>query len=112
MRMRVLVYNHAIYNRPGEESVDLILKVFKIGSVAFYMIPGEIFVKFGLRLKESSPIKNCMVLELSNSFLGYVATPNAFGENCDLYEVMPACLVPEAGDIMVDKLLLLAEKIK
>ena len=112
LRMRQLVYNHAIFNRPGQESVSLLLKVFKIGNVAFYMIPGEIFVKFGLRLKEMSPIRSCMVLELSNSVLSYVATPNAFEENCDLYEVMPGCLIPEAGDIMVDKLLELAERIK
>ena len=111
LRIRSLIYNHATYNKPGREPDSFILKVFKVGNVAFYMIPGEIFVKFGLRLKEQSPIKNCMVLELSNSELGYVATPNAFGEKCDLYEVTPGCLIPEGGDIMVDKLLELAGKI-
>ena len=109
LRMRSLVYNHAVQNKPSKPEERFILKVFNIGGVAFYMMPGEIFVKFGLRLKASSPIKRCMVLELSNSPLGYVATPEAFGESCDLYEVTPGCLIPEGGDIMVDRLLELGE---
>ena len=88
-------------------------QICKVGSKITSAIAGEIFVKFGLRLKEESSIKNSIVIELSNSHLGYVPTPEAFGENCDLYEanVTYKSIIPEGGDIMVDKLLELGGKL-
>lgn len=76
-------------------------------------MPGEIFVKFGNKLKKESPFENSIAIELSNSTLDYVPTPESFGENCDLYETntTPRRIIPEGGDIIVDKLLELGEKL-
>ena len=114
LRIRSLVLANSLYSNPSAaKQMPLILKAFKIGNVCLYSMPGEVFVKFGLRLKKESPIKNSIVLELSNSLLGYVPTPESFGENCDLYEanLTYKTIIPEGGDIMVDKLLLLGEKL-
>ena len=46
--------------------------------------------------------------ELCNSYCGYIPTKRAFEPNCDLYETSlchHSCLIPEAGDMIVDRLL-------
>ena len=114
LRIRGLMFANTLHSNPhAEKKVELILKAFKIGNVCLYFMPGEIFVKFGLRLKAESAIKNCFAVELSNSALGYVPTPEAFGEGCDLYEasVTYQSIVKEGGDIMVDKLLELGQRL-
>ena len=107
LRIRSLILANTLQSNPdATKQIKIILKAFKIGNVCLYFMPGEIFVKFGLRLKKESPIKNSMVIELSNSHLGYIPTPEAFGENCDLYEanLTYKSIIPEGGDIMIDKL--------
>ena len=114
LRIRGLIRTNALASKPGAPTkLNLLLKAFKVGNVCLYFIPGEIFVKFGIRLKKESKIKNCVVIELSNSPLGYVPTPESFGERCDLYEanVTPTSIVPEGGDIMIDKLIELGSKL-
>ena len=115
LRIRSLILANTLQSNPdATKQIKIILKAFKIGNVCLYFMPGEIFVKFGLRLKKESPIKNSMVIELSNSHLGYVPTPEAFGENCDLYEanLTYKSIIPEGGDIMIDKLIELGNKLK
>ena len=105
MRARNLVYYQA-YNEA--EYKDLWLQAFKIGNVCIYALPGEIFVNHGLRLKKESSYENCFVVENCNDYCGYVPTKEAFDENYDLYETSlcyHSCLIPEAGDMMVDRLL-------
>ena len=69
-------------------------------------------MNLGLDLKKRSPFKNKMVVENSNSYCGYIPTEEAFGENCDLYETslcMDSCYIPQAGQMMVDRLLEMAD---
>lgn len=112
LRVRSLV-NYYTVNTKTQQT--LWLQVFRVGNVGIYFFPGEIFVKFGLKIKELSPFPNNIVVELSNSELGYVPTPEAFAPNCDLYEVTPTLkgnLIPEGGSLMVERLLAMANKIK
>ena len=105
MRLRNLVYYQA-YNTDTYK--DLWIQAFKIGNVCVYAMPGEIFVNHGLRLKKESPYENCFVVENCNDYCGYIPTLEAFNENYDLYETSlcyHSCLVPEAGDQIVDRLL-------
>lgn len=105
MRAHNLMY-YRYTNR--EPSVTLHLSTVKLGNTAFYCMPGEIFTEFGLALKARSEADNVMVVTSCNDYCGYVPTARAFAENCDLYEASlchHSCLVPEAGDKMVDKLL-------
>ncbi len=105
MRLRNLVYYHAT-NKDTEKS--LWLQAVKLGDVAFYLFPGEIFVDFGKQIKSRATAAHVMVVENCNSYCGYVPTKRAFEDDCDLYETSlchHSCLVPEAGEMMVKKLL-------
>lgn len=105
MRARNLVYYQAT-NKDTEKA--LWMQTVKLGDVAFYFFPGEIFVDFGKKLKARTATKRVMLVENCNSYCGYVPTKRAFESDCDLYETTlchHSCLVPAAGDMMVEKLL-------
>ena len=105
MRLRNLVYYQAT-NTAAERS--LWLQTVKLGDVAFYFFPGEIFVDFGKQIKARATAERVIVVENCNSYCGYVPTARAFESDCDLYETSlchHSCLVPEAGEMMVKKLL-------
>lgn len=112
MRLRNLIYYHTT-NKMTEDT--LWLQVMRIGNTCIYVYPGEIYVNFGLRIKESSKFQNNFVIENSNSFGGYIPTPEAFAPENDLYETSlceGSRHVPEAGDQMTDRLLEMAEKLQ
>lgn len=46
----------------------------RVGDVYFYTLPCEMFVQFGLFLKENSPSDKNMVIELSHGSRGYIPT--------------------------------------
>lgn len=98
------------------DKVDLYLQCITIGDVCIHILPGEIFVDIGLEIKEKSPYERCVVVENSNSYCGYIPTKSAFiGKNDLLYETSLAihsCLVPEAADLITEKSLELANKLK
>ncbi len=105
MRARNLVYYQAT-NKDTEKT--LLMQTVKLGDVAFYFFPGEIFVDFGKAIKARTTAGHVMVVENCNSYCGYVPTKRAFEPDCDLYETTlchHSCLVPEAGEMMVEKLL-------
>ena len=105
MRIRNMVYYHATKQDPYK---DLWLQTIVLGNTCIWCLPGEVFVDFGKRLKAESTFQNNLVVELCNTHCGYIPTKAAFGEKCDLYETSIchySCLVPEAGDMIVDRLL-------
>jgi hypothetical protein len=73
-------------------------------AAAMVCLPAELFVEFGLRMKEDSPFPITLVNELSNgSVSGYICTPQAYEEGG--YEPMLrrySRLSEEAGDLLVD----------
>jgi len=86
----------------------------RIGDGAIVFLPGEIFVEYGLRIKENSPLQPTFVVELTNSGLGYIPTREAFEQGTGYEERLARSseLVPEAGDRMVDAALELLEQMK
>jgi len=49
-------------------------------------LPGEVFVELGLAIKQASPFRNTLVVELCNNDMGYVPTKRVFVEGS--YEVV------------------------
>lgn len=95
-----------IIKRPiGCVSVEL--SAILVNDAVFLMNPAELFVEFGLKLKERSPFLYTFPVELANGFVGYVPTRTAFDEGG--YEprrtVYTSRLACDAGDIIVDELL-------
>ncbi len=97
------------------EASELVVQTIRIGNTCLYAYPGEIYVNFGKALKAASPFENNIVAENNNCFGGYIPTPEAFAPESDLYEISLcycSCHVPEAGDMLTEKLLKMAEEIQ
>lgn len=110
------IRNLCYYQACVKESIaKYYLQYIKIGNVSLYAYPGEIFVYFGLYLKEHAATENNMVCSFSNGGCGYVATREAYADNSRLYEknlCFGACLAPDAGYIMTERLLKMSEEVE
>ena len=113
MRARNMLY---YISKKEPEYTDLAVQCIKIGDTLIACLPGEVYTNFGKRIKKESPFKHTIVVENCNTYCGYIPTKEAFNpERDDLYETSlcyHSCHVPEAGDMITDKALELANKIK
>ncbi len=89
-------------------SLPVEVQVIQVGSWAFVGWPGEVFVEFGLAVKERAP--DTFVVSLANGELqGYLVTEEAGREGG--YEVSNAIFAPGSAQVLVDATLtLLAER--
>lgn len=110
----VLAYLRYAYTNK-ETHADLKMQIIKIGDICICALPGEIYTRTGLNIKQKSPFEKTIIVENSNCYCGYIPTENAFEENSRLYEAAlcnHSCLVPEAAQIIEEKALSMIEKIK
>jgi hypothetical protein len=92
--------------KSGVEETEAFLQVVTIGEMAMFASPAETYVEFALMLKERSPFKYNMTANLANGCLGYIPIRELFKPG--IYEARlcsSSKLIPEAGYIIVDKLL-------
>jgi hypothetical protein len=93
----------------GVEETEAFLQVVTIGELAMFASPAETYVEFALMLKERSPFKYNMTANLANGCLGYIPIRELFKPG--IYEARlcsSSKLIPDAGYIIVEKLLELA----
>ena len=112
MRMLNLAYYYTT-NKADHDS--LWIQVIRVGKACIYAMPGEIYVNFGLMLKEKSAFEYNIVAENCNSYGGYIPTREAFAEESDLYEISlgeGSRHTSDAGYMMVDRLLEMSEELK
>ncbi|MCL6519290.1 MAG: hypothetical protein K6T99_05620 [Armatimonadetes bacterium] len=82
---------------------DVEVQAIRIAGTAVVGIPGELFVEYGISIKEWSPFRQTFVVELANNTFGYIPTQDAFCPGT--YETMPivsAMLEPSAGVIIAN----------
>lgn len=94
-----------------DDFANLFVQIISVGDFAMFIYPGEMFVAYSHRTKEASPFKHNMVVENSNGYGGYIPVPEAFADFADLYETSLAYdsfLVPEAGEMLFEKMMELA----
>lgn len=85
----------------GTWNIPLEIQAFRISEdLAIVGLPGEVFVELGLAIKEASPFKTTMVIELTNSFIAYVPTKDEFPKGG--YETINSRLAPGGGEMMVE----------
>ena len=92
--------------------VDVEIQVIQIGNAVLVAFPAEIFVEYGLAIKEASPYPHTFLITLANGIVGYIPTEKAFDGGS--YEIMAARtskLVPEAGNQVVEKTLQVIGKV-
>jgi neutral ceramidase len=76
------------------------VQAFRLGpELAIVTLPGEVFVELGLAIKEQSPFRTTLVVELANDNPNYIPTEKAFREGS--YEVVNSRLAPGSGERLV-----------
>jgi len=68
--------------------------------VAIVTLPGEVFVELGLAIKQASPFKTTLVIELSNDSPAYIPTKKAFAEGS--YEIVNSRVAAGGGEKLAD----------
>lgn len=110
------ITNLVYYQRADKtEFAKLYVQIIKIGELAIFVYPGEMFSEYSHRTKESSPFKYTMVVENSNAYGGYIAPPEAYEENSFLYEIAPAhdsFVAKDGGEMLYNKMIELSDSIK
>ncbi len=70
----------------GERRRLVILNAIGLGDVAFVSMPGEMFLEFGLEIRERSPFAQTILMGYNGSRQGYVAKPIGYEQGS--YETM------------------------
>jgi hypothetical protein len=85
-----------------ESPVPVRLSVLRVGDAALCTNPAELFVEYGLQLRDPSPARVTLVSELTDGYAGYVPTPLAFSRGgYETWTAPSSHLVPEAGEQIV-----------
>ncbi|MCR4432128.1 MAG: neutral/alkaline non-lysosomal ceramidase N-terminal domain-containing protein [Tepidanaerobacteraceae bacterium] len=83
------------------------IQILRIGDVELIGLPVELFVEYGLSIKQKSRSKNPVVIGYANDYLGYVYTPEEAKRGG--YEAWASPFAPEAGTVLVEQVLSLEE---
>src|SRR5438093_878093 len=87
------------------------VQAFRLGDdTAVVGLPGEVFVELGLAIKQASPFRNTLVVELCNNDIGYVPTKKAFVEGS--YEVVNSRVQSGGGEMLVEAAARLLKELK
>jgi len=85
-----------------ESPVEVRVSVIRIGDTVICTNPAELFSEYALAIREASPARVTIISQLTDGYIGYIPTPEAFRRGG--YETWPANtskMVPEAGDEIV-----------
>lgn len=84
------------------ETLPAEVTVMTLGrDVAIVCLPGEVFVELGLAIKQGSPFRTTLVIELSNCSES-IYIPNRAAYAGGSYEVTNSALQPGAGEMLVE----------
>lgn len=108
---RVKAYKIMALGLRGEPTIPLEVQAVRLSDeVAVVSLPGEVFVEFGLAIKQGSPFETTLVIELANDAPGYIPTRKAFAEGS--YETVNSRVRPGEGERMVETALRLLNELK
>lgn len=84
------------------EVLPIEVLVMTVGSdAAIVFLPGEVFVELGLAIKQASPFKNTLVVELSQE-VETIYIPNRHAHAGGGYEVTNSLVQPGSGEMLVE----------
>jgi hypothetical protein len=84
--------------------VEAEVQVITLGKeLAWVALPGEVFVELGQAIKQASPFRETIVVELANGSIGYVPNRKAYREGN--YEVVSARIAEGSGEMLVESAL-------
>lgn len=95
-------------NSPEESRVNVI----RIGDAVICTNPAELFVEFGLQIREASPARVTFISELTDGYVGYVPTELAFERGgYETWCAPSSKLHPDAGRQMAETAIELANRL-
>ncbi|MFB3882372.1 MAG: neutral/alkaline non-lysosomal ceramidase N-terminal domain-containing protein [Armatimonadota bacterium] len=95
----------------ADTPVECEVQALRIGPATLLGWPGEVFCELGMDVKERSPFRPTYTVGYANGWIGYVPTPEAFGQGG--YEVdCAAHLADDAGLVLVEQSLQLLDSLK
>lgn len=68
----------ALQGEPVERLTPVM--ALRLGDLGIVGLPGEIFVEYGLQIKQQSPFERTFTVELANDYIGYCPTDQALQE--------------------------------
>ncbi len=84
------------------EQLPVEVTVMAIGNdVGIVCLPGEVFVELGLAIKQASPFRTTLVIELANA-VETIYVPNRAAYAGGSYEVTNSALQPGCGEMLVE----------
>jgi len=83
---------------PEPKTLPVTLSVIRLGNAAFVTLPGEVFVRIALGIRDASPFPRTMFLGLTNDYIGYV--PDHEATSASGYEVIASRVPASAGDML------------
>ncbi len=108
---RVEAYKISALQLREGNTAPIEVQVFRLGSdVAIVTLPGEVFVELGMAIKQASPFKTTLVIELTNDAPGYIPTQKAFVEGS--YETVNSRIRTGGGEKMVATAVRLLKELK
>ena len=76
---------------------ELKLQAIRIGPLGITAIPNEVFGVTGLKIKQQSPLRPTINIELANGYFGYIPPPDQFPlGGYTTWRARSSCLQPEA----------------
>ena len=95
-----------------ERTIDTVVQALAVGDFGLACVPGEYFVALGLDVKSRSPFALTAVAELSNDYVGYIPTSEAFDQGgYELFNVRSSKVARGTGERMADTVVQLLEEI-
>jgi neutral ceramidase len=73
-------------------------------------LPGEMFVEYGLMMKNFSPFDNTIIVEMANNGVNYVPNKKAFSQGG--YEVENSRLAPGGGEMLAEVAIEMLKELK
>jgi hypothetical protein len=100
-----------IYDRYNGAPIPCRIRAFSFDQDnALVGLPSEVFVELGLSIKQHSPFKNTIVVELCDDWIGYIPTKEAFAEGN--YEPTTATIQPGGGERLEEAAVKLLKDLK
>lgn len=92
-------------------SLPLNVQVFRLSNnTAVVTLPGEMFVEYGLTIKNFSPFANTIIIELTDNSINYV--PNKLAYPQGGYEVENSRLAPGGGEMLTSAAIQMLNELK
>jgi neutral ceramidase len=83
---------------PEPKHLDVEVSAIRLGETVLLTLPGEVFVRIALNIREASPFPNTLFLGLTNDYIGYV--PDEYATASSGYEVIASRVPWEAGALV------------